>query len=273
MVIPARRFHLDVLAHTRSRVHGLGRHYVEGKCLVAGRCVEPVGPPALVEHSILEIRLAVEHQSLYTVPVLAHAHTAQGEIALHSVIAKRELNVVQIRLLWRPGLDFPQLQQRGRPRLKVVGITVYHGVYYAFTAAAYLHSAVLEVRRYEEGVYVVIRHTLAPDRLPDAAHRAVPDAARLELLLSARVVAAVRLVRHTYHEAVLTLAEQVRYVRGKRQIPAGVYAGVLTVHPDPGHLVSRSEVQQDPSHVEALRQLELAPVPEIFPRLQHPAHA
>src|SRR5699024_9874182 len=156
------------------------------------------------------------------------------------VIAKRELNVVQIRLLWRPGLDFPQLQQRGRPCLKVVGITVYHGVYYAFTAAAYLHSAVLQARRYEKGVYVVLRHALAPVRVPDADDPSVPDATRLELVLPARAVAAVRLDRHTDHEAVLALAEQVRYIRGERQVAAGVYAGVLSVHPDPGHLVSRS---------------------------------
>jgi len=65
MVVPSRRFDLDVLAN-QIEAEALGRFYVGGERFV-GRCgVEAVGPPALIEQAVLEQRFTVEKQPVDT---------------------------------------------------------------------------------------------------------------------------------------------------------------------------------------------------------------
>ena len=89
------------------------------------------------------------------------------------------------------------------------------------------------------------------------------------------MVALVCVVRHA-DEYLVCLAlgvQQLRYVGGKAEVAARVGAGVLSVHPDARALVHGAEVQQHAPDVEALRQHQLAPVPEVLPRFERPAHA
>ena len=169
--------------------HGLGRFDVEAQGLVARRGVEPVGPPALVEQAVHEAGLAVEQQALLPAAVLADADGAQGEVALHPVLAERELQLVEIWFLRGPRPHVLELEQRALARGELVGVrSVYHGAHRALAAHVQLDRAVLQMGRYEERCDVVFRHALAPDGLPDAAHGRIPDAAGLELLLAARMV-------------------------------------------------------------------------------------
>ena len=263
VVVPARGLNLDVLAQ-RVEAHRLGCGDVKGQGLVAGRGVQAVRPPALVEQAVHKIRLAVERKALHAVPVLADAHASQREVALDHVVAQRQLYRIEIGLLGRPGAHLAQLQQRGGSGVKVVAVAAYLCVYRALAAAGDFNCAVLQMRSDEERGDVVLRHALAPDGLPDAADRRVPYAAGLELLLASGVIARVRLVGDAHDKGVDAGLQQLGYVCREGQVSAGVDTGVHAVYPDAGALVHCAEVQQHAPDVEALGQLKVAPVPEVL---------
>ena len=272
VIVPAVGLDLHVLAQG-VEAHRLGRGDVEYERGVAGRGVEPVGPPALVEEAVHEIGLPVEQQALHAVPVLADGDAAQGEIALRAVLAEREDELIEIGVLRRPEADVAELYERALPGGELELLAVNLRAHRALAADVELDLAALGMRRDEEAGHVVLRHALAPDGLPYPAHGAVPYAAGLELLLAARVPGAVRGVRDADDEGVCALRQKLGYVRREGEGAARVRADVLAVEPDARALVDRAEVQQYAAYVEALRQLEFAPVPQEFARLQHPLHA
>ena len=134
VVVPAVGLDLHVLAQG-VEAHRLGRGDVEGERRVAGRGVEPVGPPALVEQAVHEIGLPVEQQALRAVPVLADADAAQGEIALRPVLAEREDELIEIGVLRRPEADVAELYERALPGGELELLAVYLRAHRALAAA------------------------------------------------------------------------------------------------------------------------------------------
>ena len=275
VVVPAQRLHLDVFPE-HVETHGLCGLDVEAERLIARRGVQSIGPPALVEQSVVEIWLSVQAQALHALGVGLHRETPHGEIALHPVLAQRQAELIEIGVLRRPEMHLiPQPEQCRRPGVKVIGHAVYERTAGALAVHEELHRALVHMRRYIQRADVLLRHALAPHRLPDAAHGRIPDAAGLELLLAAGVIALVRVVRHAHDELVgLALGiQQLRDVSGKAEETAAVRAGLTAVHPDMRRLVHRAEMEQHASDVEALGQHKVPAVPEVLPRLERPAHS
>ena len=194
-----------------------------------------------------------------------------AEIARHAVIPQRDLHVVEERILRRPRAK--ALRRDGRdavavfvrpllrndlPRRAHRDACARRRVRVDVPAQALF----IEVRRQPDILYVILRHALEPDRLPDAARRGVPDAAAPVALLAEGIDAALRVVRDGDGQPVLTRDEQLRNIQTERQIPALVVPRGAVVHQHAAALIHRAEVQQHPCAAEALRQRERPLVPE-----------
>ena len=130
----------------------------------------------------------------------------------------------------------------------------------------------VEQRRHAQGMDIVLRHALEPDRLPDAALRRVPDAVRVQRLLAARELGLIRRVAHAHEDRVF-LGQHLGDVHRKRQVAARVRGQLHAVAPHGRDLIDRAEVQQHAADVEPVRQRDRADVPQVFLRLQDASHA
>ena len=106
VVIPAGRLHLDMLSG-RVETQALGHFDVICQGLVGRRGVQPVRPPALVQRTKHELRLAIEEQAREAARVLAEGDVPDGEIAacpIQILFVAREdhVEVVQVRLIGSP---------------------------------------------------------------------------------------------------------------------------------------------------------------------------
>ena len=86
------------------KAHVLGRLNVENERLVARCGVHAVGPIALIEQTVVEIRLSVQKQALYALVVLFDGELAHGKVAFDPVLAVDDRKVVKLRVLRRPCL-------------------------------------------------------------------------------------------------------------------------------------------------------------------------
>ena len=103
VIVPAQRLDLYVLAQ-HVKAHVLGRLNVENERLVARCGVHAVGPIALIEQTVVEIRLSVQKQTLYALVVLFHGELAHGKVAFDPVLTVDDRKVVKLRVLRRPCL-------------------------------------------------------------------------------------------------------------------------------------------------------------------------
>ena len=129
----------------------------------------------------------------------------------------------------------------------------------------------VEQRGHAQGMDIVLRHALEPDRLPDAALRRVPDAVRVQRLLAARELGLVRRVAHAHEDRVF-LGQHLGDVHRERQVAARVRGQLHAVAPHGRDLIDRAEVQQHAADVEPVRQRDRADVPQVFLRLQDVSH-
>ena len=125
-----------------------------------------------------------------------------------------------------------------------------------------------EVGCVPDGLDVVIRHPLAPDGLPDAALRGVPDAAAFRTLLAARELAGLQIILDLHDELVIARAQEGREVGRKGRVAAHVLKNVLAVAKYLCPLVARADVQKKPHTCRDRRDRKRSAVPENLPGVE-----
>ena len=251
--------------------HSLGGGDVVYHRLVRRRGVKPVGPVALIEQAVMEVRLVIQKQARHAVLVLFDRELAHGKIALHLVLAAGDAKAVELRMLRRPRLEIrhrnARRQQVRLPAEMRVRVLISHNL------RRNINSRAVEIGRYAQIPDVRLRHRLKPHGLPYAALRGVPYAAAAGLLLAAAVEAAVGIVRDADGDEQTPVLYGVGDVRRERQVAADMAHDLRRVYPYRRALVDRTEVQNNALPCELLRQRDVAPVPEVFPCLQATVHA
>lgn len=125
-----------------------------------------------------------------------------------------------------------------------------------------------------DGLDVVVRNPLAPDRLPDAALRGVPDAAAMTALLAARELGGFQIVPRLHDELVIARAQEGCEIGGKGRVPAHVLKKRIgrckNILPP---LVARADVQKKPHTCRDCRDGQRPVVPERLPGMQCPIDA
>ena len=127
-----------------------------------------------------------------------------------------------------------------------------------------------EVGRVADGLDVVVRDPLAPDGLPDAALRGVPDAAAFRTLLAARELGGFQIVPRLHDELVIARAQEGCEVGGKGRVATYMLQDILTVAEDFCPLVAGSNVKKQPLPRRDCRDCQHSAVPEHFSGMQCP---
>ena len=125
-----------------------------------------------------------------------------------------------------------------------------------------------EVGRVPDGLDVIVRYPFAPDGLPDAALRGVPDAAAFRTLLAARELAGLQIILDLQDELVIARAQEGREVGRKSRVAAYMLQDILTVAEDFCPLVARADVQKKPHTCRDRRDGQRPVVPERLPGMQ-----
>ena len=277
VVVPARRFHLDVLAD-QVEAQVLQRLDVRAPCLVGRSRVEPVGPPPLIEGAELEQRPVIEGEPRHAGAVPGHRDLAHPEVARDRVFPRRgeahtqaiqegmarapQLRVVDGERKWPPDQAGPL----GNPPVAVERGDADAGCRRR-TGGVHpdRHRAGVHVGSHVERRDVVARHRFEPHRLPDAGDRGVPDALGLGDLFAARLLPVVGRVPDAHHELLVAAAMQLfGHVDGERIVAAPVGGDRAAVHEDRGFPVHRAEVQQPADSPRRARQAEGVAVPEAL---------
>ena len=270
VIVPAQGFDLDMLAK-HVEAHGFGGGDVVYHRLVRRRGVQPVGPVALIEQAVMEVRLVIQKQARHAVLVLFDRELAHGKVALHLILAAGDAEAVELRMLRRPRLEIrhrdARRQQIRLPAEMRVRVLISHNL------RRNINSRTVEIGRYAKILDVRLRHRLKPHGLPDAALRGIPYAAAAGLLLAAAVEAAVGIVRDADGDEHTAVLYGVGDVRREWQVAADMAHDLHRVHPYRRALVDRAEVQNDALARKLLRQRDVAPVPEVLPGLQTAVHA
>src|SRR5204863_2058340 len=101
MVVPARRFDLDVLAN-QVEAEAFAGLDIGGERFVGWRGIQTVRPPALIEQSVFKERLAVEKQSVDACRIALYGDRANPGVALDLISPEIDAQVVQKRLIRGP---------------------------------------------------------------------------------------------------------------------------------------------------------------------------
>src|SRR4051812_40304339 len=83
--------------------------YVKPQCLISGGGIQAVGPPTLVERTILKQKLIIDQDPFYPVCIGSDRDLAHGEVAFYLihylfVPQNRKFKVIQKRIFRRPEL-------------------------------------------------------------------------------------------------------------------------------------------------------------------------
>ena len=240
---------------------GLGLLYVVAESFIRGGGVQAVRPPALVQRTKFEIRLAVETQAFMTSLIDHFLYLPQGAIAFHfvnnlSVALQGELNIVQIGIFGTPLVGILREQHHG---LAHGGTFLYAGSFTILYAHINKVSGLGTFHPREEGEGRCIRtgnglitgnarfrgRGLQPYGLPDAAHRRVPDALGTGNLLAARLFVVVRSINYLHQQFLLALLQVGGNIKGESRKAARMRAHILAVHPHFRAPVHRLEIEPD----------------------------
>ena len=274
-VVPARRFHLHVLAdHVEAQA--LGHDDVVAHGGFGGRRVQSIGPPALVERTVLEERLVVEEEAPVAVGGGADGDLPHPEVAADGVArGEGDAELVEVRIVGRPEVCVAHPEHdrltHGRRAHCDLGAAGEHahadGRAGGRARDVGLHGdgSGVDVGGGEHARDVRAGHRLQPHRLPDAGDGAVPDGVRVQHLLSARLLTAVGGIPDAHDELLRTIAVHgVGDVEGEGVVAAAMLADPGTVHPDGGVPVHRAEMQQQPAFARDRGRREAAVVPEAL---------
>ena len=259
---------LDVLAEhiEAQRLHG---ENIVGKTLGAGRRQQTVGPVTLVQQTVEEVRFAVETQAL----ILAHLldlQTADGEIALHPVLRRGHGEVVEIGVLRGPETGILRGDGHGTILHFEVTQTRHsrHSVHGRLDGDGHGIAPVFHV----QFPNVMFGHGFQPHGLPDAGHGGVPHAAPLHYLLAVGEGLVSQVVITDQLDGVF-LSQKIRDVKCDMLVAALMGTDFLTVDRAFQDLVRRTDVQQHPPPVKALRQAYTAAVMQRCTLAKMPSHA
>ncbi len=127
---------------------------------------------------------------------------------------------------------------------------------------AHLEGGFLQQRRHAQLADANRRDRFEPDRLPDTGRAEVVAAPRDTGtgLFAARLVSVLP-VFHPQHQTVDALPQIRSDIQGKRHVPALIVAGFLTIDPDRGAVIHRSEMQQQVLVAPLRRHLKVAAIP------------
>ena len=101
--------------------------------------------------------------------------------------------------------------------------------------------------------HIGLRHTLQPDRLPDAGHRGIPHAAPFQSLLAVGHILPGQIVPDLNDDLVF-LFQNMGNVIGTGLVTTHTAPQKLPIDIDRGDLVRRTDVQQHPATVKPFRQ-------------------
>ena len=194
VVVPAQRLHLDVLAqHIKAQPLHFGD--IVDHRFIAGGGVKTVAPVALIQQTVVEIRLTVEEQAGNPVFIRPDAEGAHPEVALHRIAAGQgNGDVVKKRILRTPGAQILRTDKRGGragfidPVLRDHNTVLAHyniGPVGLVSLQLIIHPPGGKLRGDAQSAQVILRDALQPDRLPDAGLRRIPDTAVFQPLLAA----------------------------------------------------------------------------------------
>lgn len=217
MVIPAQRFNFDVLAqHIESHfLHGSDIAYHRR---IRRRSIQSIRPIALIQHTGMEIRLAVQEQARSARFILLHAEFAHAEIAFHAVLAHAHFAIIKVWMLRRPWFKpFHADSDRyaRRPMLHHVPDADNAGqrAFRILWVRAYFHGTFVKKRGNAQGRNILRRHAFAPNGLPNSALRRIPYAAALALLFPAGMEGCVAFIAHTHSKRVFPFLEKIGRIK------------------------------------------------------------
>ena len=223
----------------------------------------------------MRVGLPVEQQPRHAVRVRADGEGPQRDVGGDPVPAQLDGDVVQERVLGRPGVRVVEPDPcRPAGRHLVLAARRPAPRHPAGRVHGDLDGPVREVRHQGQPLDVHGGHRLEPDGLPDPGLRGVPDAAAVQPLLARRVLGPVAPVAYVDHELVVARSQRGGQVARERQVAAHVGADLDAVEPHGAGLVDGAEVQQHPvvDGAEPVRQPQRPAVAEPLVGLQLPAH-
>ena len=135
-----------------------------------------------------------------------------------------------------------------------------------------MHHARRDVRRYRHLLHIAIRHALHPDGLPDAALRGIEHAAGGQLLLAARLNAAVGRILHGDMQRIFARLQIVGDVQRKRPVAAAVPPDLPMIDENHAVVVHRAEMQQH-APTAPLRRRKWTLIVQPLIRLKRPPNA
>ena len=258
---------------------------VIGEGLVGGGGVEAVRPPALVERAVHKEGAVVQLEAQDALCIRPFADLAHRTVALHvvhdlAVNTQADLQVIEERVFGAPemGVGKGNLGRSagqglgGRHHFPGVEQLGFHNTArHSFRLNA--DAARIQVGCGPQPRDVLLGYGFQPDRLPDARHGGVPDAAGLAHLLATGLEAGVGAVPDADGQGVLAGLQRIGDVQAERGVTARVAAGQDAVDPDVGFPVHGAEVQQDALSAPSLRDGETAAIPEVVVLADRAAHA
>ena len=294
VVIPALRLDFCVLAQQveaqRFHLAQLPLHRRIGR-----RGIQALRPVALIQQAVEQDGLSVQAEAQHALRIRLTAPLAQGKVAVHGV----ELFLLSLcgshgQVIQKRGIRAPRKEMFLRDVQRHLAVPVrfvaapvlgnghapgpHHGPQVHRTAGHgsmgfHGHGAGIVVRRDRERLDVVFRHTLQPDRLPDAALGRIEHAAGLQGLLAPGLRAAVRGVLHGHPQAVAACAVELGGdIQCEGPVAAPMAAHQMAVHLHRTGIVHRTEVQQHPAPF-SRRGSKGAVVVQPLAGLQGAAHA
>ena len=269
MVIPALRLDLGMFAQ-QVVAQGFYLAQLPLHRRIRGRGVQPLRPVALIQQAVEQQRFVVQAEAQHAPCIRCTAPLAQGKVAVHGI----ELFFLSLRgahghIVQKGRIRTPRKEMlvRNMQRHRAVLVCIiaapvlgdrytpgpHHGPQVHRAAGRrgmglYGHGAGIVVRQHGQGLDVILRHTLQPDGLPDAALGRVEHPTGLQSLLAPRLGAMAGRILHCHPQAVAAGAVELGGdIQRKGPVAAPVAPYQMAVHLHGAGVVHRAEVQQHPA--------------------------
>ena len=241
--------YLDMLAQCieTQALHGQD---IVSEALRFGGSEDAVGPVALIQQAMEEVRLAVEAQT-GVVPYFLDFQRANGEVGLHLILFRFNCEIVKIGVFRTPKVGI----FRGDGNAAVVECKFAQFGNDDLTFHLRLGgngnsvAPVFDVQLAD----ISFRDTLQPHSLPDAGNRRVPHAAAIEGLFSVGVVLIVQIVK-TAEANFIFLFQHMGDIKGHAFIAACVVSHLFIVDKAFQILICCTNVKQNSATIKSVRQ-------------------
>ena len=254
-VIVTRRFDLDVLAE-HVETEGLQNLEVVDHALFGRRRVETVRPPALIERTVLEDKLVVEHHAGNTVLVLAKGGLAHRVVGADRVdrfaaelIKEGNGDIVERRVVGSPEFIVLRGNRDGSftgDDLRRVFVDDDKHAFGVIRFDVDLDCHVVDIGDRANLRNVRLRNRFKPNGLPDARNRRVPNAVRVVELFADALNALVRGVPDLNDEFLLAFRlDGAGQIDREGAVSALMAADFDVVEEDVGAPIDGAELEQN----------------------------